>query len=92
MIAPAVVATFADPARRRRLIHHSAAPAFACERIHRDAAIIKATFRRLPVETVESSYSIGIVTLRKRTVSPFAQGFIDSAREIAKPLTKRGLQ
>jgi LysR family pca operon transcriptional activator len=31
---------------------------------------------------------IGISTLKNRTLSPVAQLFIDSAREMAKPLAK----
>lgn len=33
--------------------------------------------------------SIGIITLKNRTLSPLAQLFIDCAREVAKPLAKR---
>jgi DNA-binding transcriptional LysR family regulator len=43
----------------------------------------------LPVELPESPLSIGIMTLKNRTTSPVAQLFIDCAREVAKPLTKR---
>jgi hypothetical protein len=32
--------------------------------------------------------SVGIVTLKNRTMSPVAKLFIDCAREVAKPLTK----
>jgi len=32
---------------------------------------------------------IGIVTLKNRTLSPVAQLFIETAREVAKPLAKR---
>src|SRR5215831_8047297 len=48
--------------------------------------------KRLPVATAECAYSIGIVTLKNRTLAPVANVFIDNAREIAKPLTKRGFQ
>jgi len=32
------------------------------------------------------------VTLKNRTLAPFMNVFIDNAREIAKPLMKRGFQ
>jgi hypothetical protein len=42
---------------------------------------IKLTVRRMPV---------GIVTLKNRTISPAAQLFVQTAREVAKPLAKAG--
>src|SRR5262245_22418088 len=42
--------------------------------------------RKLPVELPIASAPIGIITLRKRKLSPVTQLFIDTAREIAKPL------
>jgi hypothetical protein len=36
-----------------------------------------------PVATAERAYSIGIVTLKNRTLAPFANVLIDNAREIA---------
>jgi DNA-binding transcriptional LysR family regulator len=44
----------------------------------------------LPVELPSAYASIGIVTLNNRTLSPVARLFIEHAREIAKPLAKRG--
>ena len=43
----------------------------------------------LPVELPMAPVPSGIVTLKKRTLSPVAQLFIDTAREIANPLAKR---
>jgi DNA-binding transcriptional LysR family regulator len=43
---------------------------------------IKALPIRLPVEPT----TIGIITLRNRTISPVAQLFIEAAREVARPL------
>ena len=42
----------------------------------------------LPVKTPAGAYPIGILTLRDRTLSPLAQLFITSAREVAKQLEK----
>lgn len=42
----------------------------------------------LPVQQSLSSMPVGIVTLKNRMLSPVAQLFIDSAREVAKPLAK----
>jgi hypothetical protein len=41
--------------------------------------------KRLPVATPERGDSIGIVTLKTRTLRPFANSFIDNTREIVKP-------
>jgi DNA-binding transcriptional LysR family regulator len=43
----------------------------------------------LPVELLVAPMPVGIVTLKDRTLSPVAQLFIDSARDVAKPLAKR---
>lgn len=45
--------------------------------------------RRLPVDLPVVTGPMGILTLKNRVLSPAAQLFIDSAREAAKPLTKR---
>jgi DNA-binding transcriptional LysR family regulator len=45
-------------------------------------------FKVLPVELLIAHPPIGIVTLKQRTLSTVAQRFIDSAREVAKPLAK----
>jgi DNA-binding transcriptional LysR family regulator len=49
----------------------------------------------LPLKRVSVDFSgiprpIGVMTLKHRTLSPLAQLFIDCAREMAKPLAKRG--
>ena len=43
----------------------------------------------LPVDLPIAPVPVGIVTLKTRTLSPVAQLFIDSAREVAKPLAQR---
>jgi DNA-binding transcriptional LysR family regulator len=43
----------------------------------------------LPVERPLGRVPVGIVTLKKRTLSPVMQLFIDAAREVAKPLAKK---
>jgi DNA-binding transcriptional LysR family regulator len=45
-------------------------------------------FKILPVELPIAHPPIGIVTLRRRTLSTVAQRFIDSTRETAEPLAK----
>jgi DNA-binding transcriptional LysR family regulator len=40
--------------------------------------------KRLPVKAPDAAYPIGIVTLKNRTLSPLAQLFIASAREMAR--------
>jgi len=44
--------------------------------------------RKLPVELPIESGPIGVVTLKNRALSAAAQLFIESAREVAKPLAK----
>lgn len=43
----------------------------------------------LPIELPVARAPVGIVTLKNRALNPVAQLFIDSAREVAKPLAKR---
>jgi DNA-binding transcriptional LysR family regulator len=43
----------------------------------------------LPVELPMARIPVGIVTLKNRTLSPVTRLFIDTAREVAKPVTKR---
>ncbi len=43
----------------------------------------------LPVELPMAVVANGIVTLKNRTLSPLAKLFIDTAREVAKPLAKK---
>jgi DNA-binding transcriptional LysR family regulator len=43
----------------------------------------------LPVELQHASAPVGIITLKNRTLSPVAQLFIETAREVSKPLSRR---
>jgi DNA-binding transcriptional LysR family regulator len=43
----------------------------------------------LPVELPILPSPVGIMTLKRRTLRPVAQLFIERAREVAKPLAKR---
>jgi DNA-binding transcriptional LysR family regulator len=45
--------------------------------------------KQLPIELPIEPFSVAIVTLKNRTISPVAQLFIDCAREVAAPLAKR---
>jgi DNA-binding transcriptional LysR family regulator len=44
----------------------------------------------LPVELPIPSLPVGIMTLKNRTISPVAQLFISCARELTKPVARRG--
>jgi DNA-binding transcriptional LysR family regulator len=48
------------------------------------------SIRKLPVDLPSTHQGVHLLTLKKRTLSALAQQFIDCAREIAKPLAKRG--
>jgi DNA-binding transcriptional LysR family regulator len=50
---------------------------------------IHASVKILPVSLPTTRRQIGIITLKNRTLSPLAQRFIDCARDLAKPLTRR---
>jgi DNA-binding transcriptional LysR family regulator len=43
----------------------------------------------LPVDLAIQSWPVGIVTLKKRTISPVVQSFLGCVREVAKPMAKR---
>ena len=43
----------------------------------------------LPVELPVPPWPLGVMTLKNRTISPVAQLFLDSAREVAKPFLNR---
>src|ERR1700759_2230136 len=45
--------------------------------------------RVLPVRQTLGHAPVGIVTLKNRTISPLAQLFIDSCRDVAKHLAKK---
>lgn len=47
------------------------------------------SIRVLPIKLPILAAPVGIVTLKHRTISPVAQIFIETAREIARPLAKR---
>jgi DNA-binding transcriptional LysR family regulator len=44
----------------------------------------------MPVETTERGYSVGMFALKNRTLAPFAQVFVDTALQMAKPLKRLG--
>jgi DNA-binding transcriptional LysR family regulator len=82
----ATVITNTLPARRAMLAGRrflSVAPAFALRFPVSDPAM-----KALPIDLPMTRGSIGIVTLRNRTLSPVAQLFIEAAREAAKALRK----
>jgi hypothetical protein len=43
----------------------------------------------LPVKLQHARAPVGIITLKTRTLGPTAQHFIETAREVAKPLARR---
>jgi DNA-binding transcriptional LysR family regulator len=45
------------------------------------------SIRMLPVELPTTHRAVGIVTLKKRALSPLARIFVDCVRDVAKPLT-----
>jgi DNA-binding transcriptional LysR family regulator len=45
--------------------------------------------RRLPVELPATPFSVAVVTVKNRTVSPVAQIFVDCARDVAGTLARR---
>jgi len=45
----------------------------------------------LPIKLPMTRVPVGIVTLKNRTLGPVARVFVEQAREVAKPLTKRKL-
>ena len=47
------------------------------------------SIRKLPVLLPTTRQWVHLVTLKKRTLSPLAQRFIDCARDIAKSLSER---
>jgi DNA-binding transcriptional LysR family regulator len=48
------------------------------------------SMKGLPIRLAVRPMPVGIVTLKNRTLSPAAQLFIQTAREVAKPLAKTG--
>ena len=49
---------------------------------------LSSSLKILPIRLPEHSLRIGIVTLRNRTLSPVAQLFFDTAREVVAALAK----
>ena len=49
---------------------------------------LRSSLKILPIRLPEHSLRIGIMTLRNRTLSPVAQLFIDTAREVVATLSK----
>jgi DNA-binding transcriptional LysR family regulator len=47
------------------------------------------SIRKLPVDLPATRQKVQVLTLKKRALSPLAQLFIETARELAKPLAKR---
>jgi DNA-binding transcriptional LysR family regulator len=47
------------------------------------------SFKVLPIELPVRPGPVGVMTLKKRTLSPVARLFIEHVREVAKPLAKR---
>lgn len=60
-----------------------ALPASALK-FHEKAGIMK----KLPLELSSSHWRTGIITLQNRMLSPLAQRFIETAREVARPLAR----
>jgi DNA-binding transcriptional LysR family regulator len=48
-----------------------------------------ASIKKLPVELPMTQRSIGIITVKNRSLSPLAHKFIECARETAKALSRR---
>jgi DNA-binding transcriptional LysR family regulator len=44
--------------------------------------------KALPLQSLPHRRPTGIVTLKRRTLSPLARLFIDCARDVAKPFAK----
>jgi DNA-binding transcriptional LysR family regulator len=45
--------------------------------------------KRLPIELPTEPFSVALVALKNRTISPVAQLFVDCAREVTEPFAKR---
>ena len=48
----------------------------------------RGSLKALPIDLPETRRPIGLVTLKKRDLSPVAKLFVDRAREVVKPLAK----
>ena len=49
----------------------------------------RVSIKMLPLKLPTTHQQTGIITLRKRMLSPLAQRFVECAREVAKPLAKK---
>jgi DNA-binding transcriptional LysR family regulator len=45
--------------------------------------------KKLPIELPIAPFAVAVMTPKNRTISPVAQLFVDTAREVVKPLAKR---
>jgi DNA-binding transcriptional LysR family regulator len=54
-----------------------------------DYPVNRTVLRLLPVDLPTSTRPVGVVTLKRRTLSPVAQTFLDCARQVAKRRAKR---
>jgi DNA-binding transcriptional LysR family regulator len=45
--------------------------------------------KRLPIELPTEPFSVAVIALKNRTISPVAQLFVDCAREVTKPFARR---
>jgi len=48
----------------------------------------RSSLKILPVDFVTRPYTIGIVTLKNRTIGPVVQSFINCTREVSRPMAK----
>jgi DNA-binding transcriptional LysR family regulator len=46
------------------------------------------SLKMLPIEAPIQLTTVGIITMKNRTINPVAQLFIEAAREITKPLSR----
>ena len=49
----------------------------------------RGSLKALPIELPETRRPIGLITLKKRDLSPVAKLFVNCAREVVKPLANR---
>jgi DNA-binding transcriptional LysR family regulator len=80
VMSPPIVARFLENDRFVAVIADSLLNFFYARRL---------PIKKLPVELDALPFAVGIVTLKRRTVSPVAQLFLDEARAVGSQLTKR---
>jgi DNA-binding transcriptional LysR family regulator len=49
----------------------------------------RGSLKALPIELPETRRPIGLITLKKRDLSPVAKLFVNCAREVVKPLANK---